>query len=211
MGAFYEDFKRNINPKGIKESHDLIISDLLQYNLKGDDKQKSLTGYNMESDAMNKFIPSMFYIFLYNNPNSKNEIDDYVPMILCTGFNHKNITGINFNLLPNNIRALFIDFILDIYPDFYTEKNLNSGKLEINVKLTSILIDKGASVLIEAFKLKTGYDLSTVVRVYNHDYIIKCRMIEYDMWKYIPLLSFNDSLRGLKLVSEQLKFVRTNK
>lgn len=212
MGKFFEEYKNNMNSKGISGAYDLIVNDLLQHNLKGANKQKSLTGYNMESDAMVNFAPSMFYVFLYNNPNSKVEsVTDYAPMIFCTGFSSKCVTGINFNLLPNDVRAIIIDTIIESYPNFYTDKNLSSGGFVLNEKLASGLIGGGSSAIIKALKMKTGFDISSSVRSYNVNFIIKSRMLEYDMWKYIPLLCFKDVVRGIKLAEEQLKVVNMNK
>lgn len=212
MGHFYEEYKKGMNSKGMSEAYNLIVKDLLQFNAKGQHKQKSLTGYNMESEAMTNFAPSMFYVFLYNNPNVKDTSStDYAPMILCTGFTQQTVTGINFNLLPNDVRALIIDVLLESYPDFYTEKNLGSGKFVLNEKLAAGLIGGGSSAIITAIKIKTGFDISSAVRTYNTQFVLKTRMLEYDMWKYVPLLCFRDAVRGVRLATEQLKVVNKNK
>lgn len=212
MGQFYDDYKDGRGAKGHKEAYNFIVNDLMQFSSKGDSKQRSITAYNMEKDAMVNFAPSMFYVFLYNNPTAKEgSVIDYVPMILCTGFSKKTVTGINFNLLPNDVRALVIDVILESYPNFYTEKNLRSSNFVLNEKFAAGLIGGGASAIVKAIKMKTKYDISSAVRTYDCRFIMRTRMLEYDMWQYIPLLCFRDSVRGIKLATEQLQVAHKNK
>ena len=88
-----------------KESFDFLITDLLSRNLRGVDKQRTLTAHNMEEFTKNKFIPSMFYIIMYAKADQPeilgdNEFYDVAPLIFCTNVNDKSITGINFNFIP---------------------------------------------------------------------------------------------------------------
>ena len=209
MGKFFDDYKSGVHNGNDKEAFTLIVNDLLQNNLTGADKQRTLTGYDMESVAMTRFVPSMFYVFMYNNP-TKNDPSFYdrVPMILCTGFTDNTVTGINFNYLPNDVRALIIDTILESYTDFYSEKNLSGGGFKLNKKLAIGLIGGGMSMFLKALSEKTKIDISSAVRTYNTNFIIKTRMLEYDMWNYIPVLSFKDAVRGINLANAQIDIVK---
>ena len=205
MGQFYDDFEKGKYTGKDKEAYALIVKELLQNNSVGKNKQTTLTGYDMESSAMTQFVPSMFYVFMYNNPDKDDpSFYDRVPMILCTGFSGNTVTGINFNYLPNNIRALFIDTILEAYDEFYSEENLSGGGFKINEKLAIGLLGGGVSVIVKIFKDIAGVDISNAIRTYNTKHVIKSRMLEYDMWYAIPNLTFKDAVRGINLAKAQI-------
>lgn len=205
MGQFYDDYEDGKYAGKDKEAYSLIIKELLQNNSVGENKQRTLTGYNMESDTMIQFVPSMFYVFMYNNPEKDDpSFYDRVPMILCTGFSGGTVTGINFNYLPNNIRALFIDTILEAYSEFYSEENLHGGGLKINEKFAAGLLGGGLSSIVKIFKNVAGVDIGNAVRTYKTKNVIKSRMLEYDMWDAIPNLSFKDAVRGINLARAQI-------
>lgn len=208
MGQFYEDYKNGLYNGKDKEAYNLIVKELLQNNSVGKNKQKTLTGYDMEGSAMVRFVPSMFYVFMYNNPGKNDpSFYDRVPLILCTGFSGDTVTGLNFNYIPNNIRALFIDAILESYSDFYSEENLSGGGFKLNEKFATGLLGGGLSPLLKAFKSETEVDISNAIRTYNIKHVIKSRMLEYDMWEAIPNLSFKDAVRGINLAQAQIDTV----
>ena len=209
MGKFFDDYKKGLHEGKDKEAYNLIVKDLLQNNLTGIDKQRTLLGYNMESTAMTRFVPSMFYVFMYNNP-SKDDASFYdrVPLIFCTGFSGKTVTGINFNYLPNDVRAMIIDKILDSYPNFYKEEHLSGGGFKLNEKLATGLIGGATSVLVKMLKDICKVDVSSAIRTYNTQCIIKTRMLEYDMWSAIPMLSFKDAVRGINLAKAQIDTIK---
>lgn len=205
MGQFYDNYESGRYSGKDKEAYTLIVKDLLQNNSVGKYKQKSLTGYDMESSAMTRFVPSMFYVFMYNNPEKDDpSFYDRVPLILCTGFTNTTVTGINFNYLPNDIRALFIDTILEAYSDFYTEENLSGDIFKINEKFATGLLGGGLSTIVKIFKNVAGVDIGNAVRTYKLQHVIKSRMLEYDMWEAIPNLSFKDAVRGINLAQAQI-------
>lgn len=205
MGQFYDDYESGKYAGKDKEAYSLIVKELLQNNSMGKRKQKYLTGYDMESSAMTTFVPSMFYVFMYNNPEKEDpSFYDRVPLILCTGFSGNIVSGINFNYLPNDIRALFIDTIMEAYSDFYTEENLSGGGFKLNKKLAAGLIGGGTSTIVKIFKNVANVDISNAVRNYNVKHVIKSRMLEYDMWDAIPNLSFKDAVRGINLAQAQI-------
>lgn len=212
MGKFYDDFEEGIYKGKDKEAFNLIIKDLLQNDAKGTSKQRSLTGYDMESGAMTTFVPSMFYVFMYNNPEKDDpSFYDRVPMILCTGFGGGVVSGINFNYLPNDVRALILDTIIESYPNFYNESNLSGGDFKLNTKFAAGLLGGGVSAMVKALSVKAKTDISSAIRTYKLKNVIKTRMLEYDMWNYIPFLSFKDAVRGVNLAKAQIDTVTGNK
>ena len=117
----------------------------------------------------------------------------------------KFITGINFNFIPNDIRARVMDLITESQQKFYDEmETTNIKDVRVNTPLGSLLIsENGVSAFLSFIKAKTGVDLSKCVRIYNRSNIVNVRLIEYDEWGYIPYLSFKDSVRGANLANIQ--------
>ena len=191
-----------------KEAFDFLITDLLSRNLRGVDKQRTLTAHNMEDMLKNQLVPSMFYLLMYAKSDKpevigKNEFYDVCPLILCLNANDKFVTGLNFNFIPNDVRARIMDLIVESNQKFYQEmeaSNINS--IKTNNPLGSMLIsDKGVSSFLLFVKSKTGLDVSKCVRTYDRKNIMNVRLIEYDEWHYIPYLSFKESIRGSKRIS----------
>jgi hypothetical protein len=119
--------------------------------------------------------------------------------------NDKFVTGLNFNFLPNDVRARIMDLIVESNQKFYQEiETSNINSIKVNNPLGSILIsDKGVSSFLLFVKSKTGLDVSKCVRTYDRKNIMNVRLIEYDEWHYIPYLSFKDSIRGSSLANVQ--------
>lgn len=211
MGRFVDLYKEG-GSKYEKLSFEYLVNDLLRDNLSGNDKEREVTGLNMEQDSPTNFVPSMFYIFAYFN-GEKNIMGDesfydMVPMILCTSVDQKTITGINFNFVPNDVRAAFMDIITDSYSQFYDHDMFDDG-FRVNEKFGGKLIDqKNLTVILTLLKEKLGVDLNKCIRTYNRKRILKSRMIEMDMWKYIPFLSFKDAVRGINLAKVQLSLIQ---
>jgi hypothetical protein len=193
-----------------KESFDFLITDLLSRNLRGVDKQRTLTAHNMEEFTKNKFIPSMFYIIMYAKADQPeilgdNEFYDVAPLIFCTNVNDKSITGINFNFIPSNYRALILDTISESSKNFYDNvNNSNINSLQANINLGSALLsEQGLKGFLLYIQAKTKIDLSPCIRSYKISNIVNSRLIEYDEWGYIPYLNFKDSVRGASIASIQ--------
>lgn len=210
--TFLENYEKNRGGKYEKLAFNYLVNDLLKDNLTGDNKQREITGLNMEQDSPTNFVPSMFYIFAYfngeKNVSGKDSFYDMVPMILCTDADTKTITGINFNFVPNDVRAAFLDIITDSYSQFYNHDMFDDG-FRVNEKLGGKLIDqKNLSVVLSLLKEKLGVDLNQCIRTYNRKRVLKSRMIEMDMWQYIPFLSFKDAVRGINLAKVQLSLIQ---
>ena len=214
--TFLEQYQRGDRSYYEKEAFDVLVTDLMVKNLTGPTKSKELNALNMEQSMVSNFVPTMFYIFMYMNQSPEKlkdkEFYDLCPMILCTGVDQKYVIGINFNFIPNNIRAVILDIINGDYKDFYkTMTTTVPNGAVVNERFGSILTsENGLSNIMIYIKAKTGVDISSCIRKYDRSFIIKTRMIEYDQWHYIPFLSFKDSVRGASLAAVQAAVVEQN-
>ena len=57
MGNYLESYMKSDKSQMEKESFDFLITDLLSKNLRGDEKQRTLTAHNMEDLLKNQFVP----------------------------------------------------------------------------------------------------------------------------------------------------------
>lgn len=202
----------NDNPTAFeKEAFDVLVNDLLRDNKMGAVKQRTLSGMDMESRSPARFVPTMFYTFIYVSKDieesKEGEFYDRAPLIFCTKFTPDALFGLNMNLLPNDVRAEFLDVLVESYRDFY--KDESSEDFRINEKLATVLqssnLLRGFFDLLKQSKIK--FDLNQVLRVYKVKNIFRSRLIEMDMWKYIPFLNFKDSVRGINLAKLQVEGV----
>lgn len=212
---YLEDYLKNKSGNMEALAFDYLINDLLRDNLTGNDKQRNIGGLNMEKDAPTSFVPSMFYIFVYFNGEKSvlgdAEFYDMVPMILCTSFNTESITGINFNYVPNDVRAAFLDILTESYKSFYDHDMFDDG-FRVNEKFAGKLIDTvSLTAVLDLMKTQLKVDLNKCIRTYKRKNILKARMIEMDMWEYIPYLSFKDAVRGINLAKVQMSLVHDSK
>ena len=190
-----------------------LVTDLIQKSDTGYKKTRELSALNMEQMSPTQYVPSMFYIFMYASENTEKlgnvEFYDAVPMILCTSCDFNYVTGINFNYIPNNVRASILDIITGAYNEFYNSALEGDGNFKINNNFGTILTQpKMYRDFIHMVESNTGVDISKCSRNYLRKNIIKSRMIEYDMWKYIPYVSFTDAVRGANLASVQLAAIQ---
>lgn len=183
-----------------------LVVDTLDKVLTGPTKSKQITAMDMESQIKG-FVPSMFYTFAYAtelyDEFGNYKFKDVVPLLLCTNFDNEYVYGLNFNFLPGGHRALILDFIRDSFKSFY-EENLSravaSGSFVVNEQLAKILFDDNLRLqFFDIAKSKYELDLNAIYRRYLLKNIVNIRMIEYDVWKYIPFLNFGDSIRGAEL------------
>lgn len=184
----------------------------------GADKTVEMTAMDFEKDLMSDFLPSMIYTFMYDSKIKETingiEFIDRVPLLLCCTNVSGYISGINFNFLPNDIRASLLDEIYYAYEDFYTNKlsdAVTNGTSIFNKEFASFLIDeKTRQAFFKLMESKIDYPISTAYRKYNKECIKKPRLVEFDIWKYIPCLVFKDAVRGINLVDFQREII-TNK
>lgn len=192
---------------------DYLVGDLLIKDIRGEDKSRELTALNMEKNMPTDFTPAMFYTFLYLSNNSENingkKFKDNVPLIYVFTSDANNVMGLNFNLIPNDVRAAILDIIVELTKNPMYD---DTGNFKFNKTLSNLFILKdGITSFLKYVKQKTGLDVSNAVRIYSIKYIKKSRLIEYDMWKYIPFLNFKDAVRGVGLADLQSDIIKSNR
>lgn len=212
MNTKFLDFYKSASKSAYEKiAFNTFVNDLLRDKKTGSAKSRTVTALDMESKTPIRFIPSLFYTFLYITPkmqslDKKDGFIDAVPLIFCTSNLGNKVAGINFNMIPTDVRAAVIDTIVNTDEEFYKSA---SGEYQINEKLAKVLISK-PSIFLSVIQDTTGYDISSAFRQYNTEYIQNVRMIEYDQWEYIPFLVFKDDIRGINLASMQKEMAVNN-
>lgn len=207
---FVELYKSSDKKSMEKLAFEYLVTDTLDKVFRGPEKSKQLTAMDMETQ-MKGFVPSMFYTFMYKTELYDNlgnyKFKDVVPLLLCTNFDNDYIYGLNFNFLVGGYRAIILDFIRDSFKDFYEVElstAVSKGNYSVNEKLARILYDEPSRLqFFNLIKSKYSIDLNAIYRRYFISNIENLRMIEYDVWKYIPFLDFGESIRGLDLAKVQ--------
>lgn len=213
--GFYDDYRNNADKRALEKlAFEYLVTDTLDKNLKGPSKSKQVTGMDMESLAKTIY-PTMVYTFKYNSEHldkeGKYEFRDYIPVIFCMNIDKDYIYGINFNLLPNDVRARLLDVIAKSNPRFYSYGIYNEG-LQLSDALMANLIDENKrKELLRVFDGLCGVPVSKAYRRYKKEFIENPRLIEYDVWSYIPYLVFTDSIRGANLAVIQKSMIEDSK
>lgn len=213
--GFYDDYRNNADKRALEKlAFEYLVTDTLDKNLKGPSKSKQVTGMDMESLAKTIY-PTMVYTFKYNSEHidkeGKYEFRDYVPVIFCMNIDKDYIYGINFNLLPNDVRGRLLDVIAKSNPRFYSYGIYNEG-LQLSDALMANLIDENKRKdLLRVFDGLCGVPVSKAYRRYKKEFIENPRLIEYDVWSYIPYLVFTDSIRGANLAVIQKSMIEGSK
>lgn len=212
---FVDFYKENIgNSSMLDEARKRLVANTLSSPLVGDNKIVDLESTDMESKVRVQFTPSLFYTFFYlaeNDTIAGVSAVDYIPLILCAKKSGKFVEGLNFNILPNEMRAVMLDAIDKSFDNYYTVRGLNeaqAGELAINETFGDILLNDSKRIqFMKYFETKTGVSIMSAYRKYNISHISKPRMIEYSDYKYIPLLYFEDAVRGIALNKLQSKVI----
>lgn len=213
--GFYDDYRNNVDKRALEKlAFEYLVTDTLDKNLKGPSKSKQVTGMDMESLAKTIY-PTMVYTFKYNSEHldkeGKYEFRDYVPVIFCMNIDKDYIYGINFNLLPNDVRGRLLDVIAKSNPRFYSYGIYNEG-LQLSDALMANLIDENKRKdLLRVFDGLCGVPVSKAYRRYKKEFIENPRLVEYDVWSYIPYLVFTDSIRGANLAVIQKSMIEGSK
>lgn len=213
--GFYDDYRNNADKRALEKlAFEYLVTDTLDKNLKGPSKSKQVTGMDMESLAKTIY-PTMVYTFKYNSEHidkeGKYEFRDYVPVIFCMNIDKDYIYGINFNLLPNDVRGRLLDVIAKSNPRFYSYGIYNEG-LQLSDALMANLVDENKrKELLRVFDGLCGVPVSKAYRRYKKEFIENPRLVEYDVWSYIPYLVFTDSIRGANLAVIQKSMIEGSK
>lgn len=213
--GFYDRYRNNSDKRTLEKlAFEYLVTDTLDKNLRGPYKSKQVTGLHME-DYTKDVLPSLIYTFKYNSEHidkeGKYEFRDYVPVIFCTNVDDNYIYGINFNLLPNDVRGRLLDIIAKSNPDFYSYGIYNEGLQLSNSLMMNLIDETRRKELLKVFDGMCGVPISKAYRKYKKSAIENIRLIEYDVWEYIPYLVFTDSIRGANLAVVQESIIRKDK
>jgi len=206
---YYSELYRLHKKDYEKMSEDFLVKDTLTSPKYGKEKLREVSGMDMEDASQTDFVPAMFYTFLYKSPtmftNKNAPFLDVAPLILCTNISETRVQGFNMNFLPNDVRARLLDVIVESNPEFYEDET--SDDFRTNEKLAMTFMDQnGMQGFLDMMKrTSVKFDLGHALRTYRRDFISNVRLIEMDMWKYIPFLNFKDSVRGLNLAKLQVE------
>ena len=111
-------------------------------------------------------------------------------------------------MIPNDVRASILDLIVKLTKEPMFD---DSGKFKANETIAKLFVTpNGVKAFLAAVENETGLNVSSAVRTYKIDCVKKLRMVEYDMWKYVPALSFKDAIRGAGLADIQASMIKAN-
>jgi hypothetical protein len=200
---FFNTNKGDSNNVSLAQKY--LVKDLLDSNLKGENKIFELDGIDIESSLNGKIIPSLIYTFIYDYKKDKNLLSfgDKFPMVFCLNLimferqNSKsiNMRGINLNLMTQEEKVKFLDFIVSTNEKFYTEQIYkDNNKVHINNIIYSSLSNDN---IIELLSNVVKFDISKYVRMYTISNCKNIRLIEYNLWKYIPFYKHTIEIKGL--------------
>lgn len=188
---FFKGSKLNANIRKLAEEY--LVKDLLGKNLKGKNKLKDLDALDMET-RINKIIPTMIYTFQYacKDDVANLAVNDKCPIVFCTGYKQVNeygrntlhIYGINLNLMTELEKVKFLDFLVSTNEKFYSSDVYNTNKIIVNTKLYSIVQTPNFAKYISNV---LRFDITKYYRSYAFQGCKNFRIVEYNLWKYIPL------------------------
>lgn len=213
---YRELFKSSDMSSASAVAMEYLVRDTLELNLHGDAKKKELSALDFESKLGGKMIPSLIYTFLYDGVMEEivagQKFKDAVPIVLCM-FNEDGLmAGLNFNMIPNNIRAYVLDTIYNSWKPFYDKLLFGNARESsdcVNTDFANILMDpENRTRFLKMMDDITGVKVSNAYRVYRIDKMQNIRMIEVDMWKHIPFLVFKDAIRGASLSAIQASVIK---
>lgn len=210
--TYYNELKYipNIN----KISKELLFDDLFIRNLQGKDKLKDIEDVNQEDllKTINGGIPisGLIYTFLYKGEFTQENLKfkTKFPIILVTNFSLKFLEGVDLNLMPKNIRLIFLEAFYKMFKDEFDsmEVNLQNNINHLNNKFIGLIkAGKLRDIFSYIYKL-TGYNISMCYRKYDITLIDNIRLIELNNWKYIPFYIPVDVITGINYEQLYKKF-----
>lgn len=207
--------KYEADPEKRSAAYKYLVDYALSRKRRGPAKLETEFDLDMESSQPAVFIPGMIYTFMYVRPDEQVISDvrftDVVPLVMVTGHpDAAHIEGINFNLLPPEFRASVLDIINDTNPDFYD--NVENDGFVMNDRLYQTLVDPiRRGVFMKFVNYSLSADITSACRRYYTGNCTEIRLVEYDMWKYIPFLSYGKSVRGAVLSVVQRAVLNADK
>ena len=84
-------------------------------------------------------------------------------------------------------------------------------KKEQKILMNQLMNEESRKKLLQVFDSLTGIKVSNAYRKYKKTAIENIRLIEYDVWDYIPSLVFTDSIRGASLAAVQKSIIESSK
>ena len=209
------------NPEINKLATEYLLRDTLNNKLHGNNKIKDIDGMDMESKLAGNIIPGMIYTFIYKPNKDKNDIIDNLnigdkfPIVLCCGIKlfKKNIDnkiktticiqGLNLNYLSSSKRLKLLNTIHTGYKSFYENeiyKQTENNSYAINNSLGEDL--QNPNFLMDLADI-SNIELNNCFRLYEITNCVNIRLIEYNLWKYIPF--YNPKRYITNLTIEQIK------
>lgn len=156
-----------------------------------------------EKRSKDKMLPGNIYIFNYksqkdvvveNSDGSAMQLTDKLPCVFVLSVSGSNIKGINLNLCRSEVKALWLNGVLNansVFKGKYdTELHNNTRKLVMNGDTTQ-LMDTLFSYEIHLdadYKKAVTQCLSSCCRQYDMNNSTNVRLVEPWLWKYIPFL-----------------------
>ena len=179
----------------------------------------------METALGSNIYPGMIYTFLYKAKKSVEDGDninlgDNAPILFCTGYKHVNkiingqiipqlvIQGINLNFLKPVEKLAVLEFIVNSYRSFY-ESDVYNAMLNNSIALNTDLITNlifNSKEFLKLIQQNTGINLLNCFRSYIISNVNNIRLIEYNLWQYIPFCSIVRSIKNLSL-EQQAKLI----
>lgn len=192
-----------------RTSDEVIISNYYQKNEKG--VEKIIDGfYHYDSeDTMQKDIyPGCVYTFKYKNAKPTEykvgdksfTFTDKVPMVLITSKQGDIVQGINLNLCNKALRAIVLNMVYNMDPDFYNVdaySKAGEGKETISDKVKDYFGKKDIqTALLKFLKTNMNVNYEVIFRSYKKGNISDLHYIEPWQWKYIPFVEYNDTIKA---------------
>lgn len=216
MADFYSFFINSNQALNETKAYEYLVKDKLDRTQdKPQAQAKEIDWYSMEDFlGANSFIPGMFYTFNYSGKiemsAGKNTFIDKVPLCLCIGTNLTSVLGFNFNLILNDVRARILDELYNIDKDFFENElpyKLKKRQPAVSQAIGSMFLNKDQRnkfISYIAFKYKIP-ESSFAYRRYDKQFVSNAKLIDYYLWKWIPFLNFQNSIRGMNLREVQLE------
>lgn len=199
-----------------------LFEKYLQRNLKGENKLFDIESTDQESLIISKNggypIPGFMYTFMYKGSDLSykgKEFTDLVPIVFCmSSGGPDSFSGINMNILPNDVRLNFLDSFYESFKDFLKREVdvlAENQKLAINKRFINLVKNGEGQKMIKIYNSKNGANFNFAYRKYSFKFIKNFRMIEYSEWKYLPFYTPKDAFRKLSYDSVHRLYNISNK